>query len=245
MMRTCLQPRRATRAFTLLELLLATAVGAVVLLVINTTFFSALRLHNTTHQKIEEDLELQRALIIVRRDLAGIRVPGNPQSTAYTLAGQLQTEVFATTGLDIIATRISPDIHTTSARIDGWTPFSETQVVSYFLAPATDGSSDKDLVRLVTRNVLSASTQEEGIAQTLLTGVRAAELYYYDGSGWVGMWDSATSQTLPTAIKFSLVRAPREANTARMDPDPVEIIVPVMVTTQTSAQQAAQAATGQ
>ena len=40
---------RSTRGFTLLELLIATAVSAIVLLAINTTFFGALRLHNTTH----------------------------------------------------------------------------------------------------------------------------------------------------------------------------------------------------
>ena len=40
------------RGFTLLELIIATAVGAVVLVVIQTTFFSALRLHNTTHARL-------------------------------------------------------------------------------------------------------------------------------------------------------------------------------------------------
>ena len=55
MMRDCLQSNagRGRRAFTLLELLVATAVGAVVLIVVQTTFFSALRLHNTTHTRID------------------------------------------------------------------------------------------------------------------------------------------------------------------------------------------------
>ena len=39
-------PEARRRGFTLLELIIATAVGAVVLVVIQTTFFSALRLHN-------------------------------------------------------------------------------------------------------------------------------------------------------------------------------------------------------
>jgi prepilin-type N-terminal cleavage/methylation domain-containing protein len=77
--------------FTLLELLLATAIGAVVLLVINSTFFAALRLHKTTHEKIDEDLVIQRALGIVRKDLAGIMIPPSPTATTAKLSGQLTT----------------------------------------------------------------------------------------------------------------------------------------------------------
>ena len=52
---------RSLRGFTLLEILIATVVGAIVLLVINATFFGALRLSNTTHDRIASDLEVQRA----------------------------------------------------------------------------------------------------------------------------------------------------------------------------------------
>ncbi|MEO7414837.1 MAG: prepilin-type N-terminal cleavage/methylation domain-containing protein, partial [Opitutaceae bacterium] len=79
--------RRGESAFTLLELILAVAIGAIVLLVINGTFIGALRLHNTTHAKIDEDLMLQRTLTIVRKDLAGVMIPANPQATTYTLSG--------------------------------------------------------------------------------------------------------------------------------------------------------------
>ena len=44
--------RRSDGGFTLLELLIATMVGAVVLLVINATYFGALRLHNTTNANV-------------------------------------------------------------------------------------------------------------------------------------------------------------------------------------------------
>jgi len=59
-MHRCRPSLRSTRGFTLLELLIATAVSAIVLLAINTTFFGALRLHNTTHEKIDSDLTQQR-----------------------------------------------------------------------------------------------------------------------------------------------------------------------------------------
>ena len=82
---------RPVRGFTLLELLLATAVAAVVLLAINTVFFGALRLHNTTHEKIDTDLVLQRALGIVRRDLAGLMLPTGGEGVVLAGGGVCPT----------------------------------------------------------------------------------------------------------------------------------------------------------
>ena len=237
--------RRAhARGFTLLELLLATAIGAIVLLVINATFFSALRLHNATHEKIADDLMVQRVLGIVRKDLAGIMLPPNPQATTAKLSGQLTTDVSSTNDLDGSSERVTPDIYTNSGKIDGWTPFSDAQMVSYYLSPAPDGAPTKSLVRVVTRNLLPASdpTTED---QTLLTGVSAAGISYFDGENWLDTWDTTTSSTLPSAIKFSLVLAPRDGTTARADLSPIELIVPVVVKTTTTAQQEAAATSSQ
>ena len=228
--------------FTLLELLLATAVGAIVLLVINATFFAALRLHNTTHEKIDNDLVVQRALGIVRKDLAGIMLPANPQATTNKLSGQLTSDPISTNSMDGMGERITPDITTSSGQIDGWTPFAEVQMVSYYLAPAVDGGPTKDLVRVVTRNLLPA-TDPTTDNQRLLPGVISATISYFDGQYWADTWDSTTTSTLPTAIKFSLVLAPRENAGPRSDPGPIELIVPVIVSTPTSAQLAAAAAT--
>jgi hypothetical protein len=66
-------------------------VGAVVLIVIQTTFFSALRLHKTTHERIDEDLVVQRTLGIIRRDTAGpaiCRARVSPRSTKATTANE-------------------------------------------------------------------------------------------------------------------------------------------------------------
>lgn len=233
--------RMNSGGFTLLELLLATAVGAIVLLVINATFFAALRLHNSTHEKIDHDLVLQRTLGIVRKDLAGIVLPPNPQATTLKLSGQLMTEGNSANDLDNSGERITPDIYTSSGKIDGWTPYAEVQMVAYYLTPAADGGPTRDLVRVVTRNLLPAAEPATD-NQTLLPGVISAAISFFDGEYWADTWDSATTSTLPSAIKFSLVLAPRDHNTARSDPAPIELIVPVIVSTPTSAQLAAEAA---
>jgi type II secretion system protein J len=216
------------RGFTLLELLLATAVGAVVLVVIQTTFFGALRLHNTTRDRIEEDRMVTRTLGIIRRDLAGIMLPGG------TLAGQLQTENFSSLSAGNYGERVSPDIFTNSGKIDGWTPFSDVQMVAYYLAPGTNDQSTKDLVRVVTRNLLPVQ-EPEADDVVLLHGVASASVSFYDGMGWTETWDSEATSTLPTAIRFTLTMASKGAGEA---PAPHELVVPVVATTVTSQQQA-------
>jgi prepilin-type N-terminal cleavage/methylation domain-containing protein len=239
----CASRRVSAGGFTLLELLVATAVSAIVLLVINTTFFSALRLHNTTHDNIDRDLELQRALGIIRKDLAGLTLPGNATSTNYTLKGQFSTD--PATELEAppaAGERVSPDIYTTSATIDGWTSFSEVQMVNYFLTPANDGTTNKNLVRVAARNLLPVQDLV-GEEQTLLTGLTSAEMTFFDGTDWTDTWDSSTTSTLPTALKFSIVLAPRDnTGLARPTAGPIDLIVPVLVSTRTTAQQVAAAA---
>jgi type II secretion system protein J len=226
---------RSARGFTLLELLVASVVGAIVLLVINATFFTSLQLGNTTHDHLASDLVLQRALGLVRRDLAGVMLPGG------VLSGQLQTTVASSLTQGSYGDQIGPDLYTDTGRIDGWNSFSEVQMVDYYLAPSTDGSNARSLVRVVTRNLLPAQVTTPDV-QTLLPSVKEASLQFYDGTQWTDTWDSSVSLTLPTAFKFHLVLA-TPAN-SQATPPTIDLVVPVVVMTTTSQAQAAAGGTG-
>lgn len=231
--------RRSREAgFTLLELLIATAVGAIVLLAIQTAFFGALRLNTTAHARVDRDLELQRALAIIRRDFSGLVAPA--AGTGNTLAGQFQSETFSSVVSADFGERLSPELSTSSGKIDGWNQFSEVQRVAYFLAPSKAGGETKDLVRVVTRNLLP--TQETpGDALVILRGVQEAAVEFFDGSGWTSNWDSEETATLPTGLKFRVLLAPPDPSQPAAAP--TELIVPVFVTTAQSATDAATAAT--
>jgi prepilin-type N-terminal cleavage/methylation domain-containing protein len=231
---------RSQAGFTLLELIIAAVVGAFVLLAINGTYFGALRLHNHTQAQSDQDLILQRTLGLVRRDLAGLMLPGSPTANppVGTFSGQFQDTPTSTPTQEFASARVSPDFYTTTGEVNGWNPYSEVQVVAYFLAPATDGSNTKNFVRAVTRNLLAAQTPTTD-EQVLMSGVTAAEFDYYDGTQWETAWDSTQTSTLPTAIRFSLTLA---SDDAAHPATPVALVVPVAVTTKTSAQTAAQAA---
>jgi len=231
---------RADSGFTLMELLIATVVGAFVLLVINGTYFGALRLNNHTQDRAEDDLVLQRALELVRHDLAGVMLPAAATATppVGTFSGQFQDTPTNSPTQEFTATRVSPDLYTTTGEVNGWNQFSEVQVVAYFLASANDGSNTKSLVRAVTRNLLPVSTPTTD-EQILLTGISTAEFDYYDGTQWDTTWDTTATATLPVAIRFSLSLA--QGNATQPAP-PIEVVVPVLAATKTTQQQAAQAA---
>src|SRR5262245_8586803 len=89
------QPNRSARrqrAFTLIEVMLAVAIFAIVLAAINGVFYSALRLRRTASEAIEQSLPVQQAVAIIKRDLQGLVAPGG------TLTGPLQSGVAITSG---------------------------------------------------------------------------------------------------------------------------------------------------
>jgi type II secretory pathway component PulJ len=217
-----------------------------VLLAIQTALFGALRLQNTAHARLDSDLALQRALAIVRRDFSGLMLP--PASTATgatttttTLVRHLQTDAFSSSTDTSLGERIGPDLFTNSGKIDGWSQFSEVQRVAYYLAPAKEGGDTKDLVRVVQRNLLPVQ-ETTGDPLVLLTGVQEAAVEFYDGTDWTDTWDSEATTSMPRAAKFRVLLAPPDRS--QMAAAPIEIIVPIFVTTtQTAAEEAAAAAT--
>jgi type II secretion system protein J len=211
------------RGFTLMELLLAVAVFAIVLAAMNTVYFSALRLRNQTAAGFDAALPVEQAVARLKRDLAALRPPGG------TLAGAFQTTALSSaSAMESIGVRVSPDLYTSSALVDEWTPFPEVQKVAYFLANPTNQTVGRDLVRAVSRNLLPV-TQEEIETQFVLEGVENVVFQYFDGSVWQDVWDSTTTSNLPFAIRVQIVMA-QDPNVSRGQPAnraPVELVVPI------------------
>src|SRR6266850_2041231 len=57
---------------------------AIVLAAINTVFYSALRLRNSTPSAIEKALPMEHALGVIKRDLANLVLPGGTMSGTFT-----------------------------------------------------------------------------------------------------------------------------------------------------------------
>ena len=152
---TQLKSRRTT-GFTLLEVLIAVMIFAVVLAAASTVFYGALRLRKGAAESLEQSLPRQQALAVVQRDLANLVVPGG------TLSGVCRT----TSITNVIGGQSSPDFYTSTGLIDSTSPWAEIQRVAYVLMDSSGpGADGKDLVRTVTRNLLPATLEEEPARQ--------------------------------------------------------------------------------
>lgn len=216
-----------TRAgFTLLEILLALAVSGIVLSVISTVYFSALQLRNRTAKSFDDALPLQQTVAVLKRDLAALLPPGG------TLAGELQSSPGAETAspMNLFAggQQVGPLLYTATGIIDEYSPFADVQRVAYYLTDPTNSyAAGRDLIRVVSGNLLPATT-DESASRWLMGGIESVYFQYYDGSSWLNTWDSTTSSNLPVAIKVQLALATDETQPNYFLQEPVEIVVPVL-----------------
>lgn len=214
----------AESAFTLIEVLLAVAIFAIVLGAINTVFYSALKLRNKTSELIDKSVPLEQAVKIIKHDLSNLVPPSGP------LTGQLQS--IPTT--NAIAGVNGPIFYCSSGIIDEINPWPDVQKVAFMLSQSTNRFEGFDLMRVVDRNVLSP-TPGQPVSQKLLGGVEQIAFQFFDGSQWQNSWDS-TLQTpaLPRAIKMQIQLMQDATVRSTVVPSPIEIVVPVMVEARTN-----------
>ncbi|MEW6157118.1 MAG: type II secretion system protein GspJ [Verrucomicrobiota bacterium] len=254
--------RREARAFTLIEVLIAVVVFAIVLAAINSVFYGALRLRNQTTKHFDKKIPIQQALATLRRDLSGIVTPGgvlsgslmtdpstSASSTGSSAGGGLGSTLGSLLG-STLGDPVSPELFTNSGTIDETSPWADIQKVVYYLREPTNrfAANGRDLIRTVQRNLLAA-TQETPDEQWLLGGVEMVEFLFFSGTEWQPSWDSTAEETpLPKAIKVRLQLAREDERRSQMDEvAPLELIVPLTVqarTNQTSTSSTGQAPSG-
>jgi len=218
-MKRSIQPMRRPAGFTLLEVLIAVSVFALVLAAVNTIFYAALRLRNQTTEAIDQAFPIHLAVETIKKDLAHLVPPGG------TLSGQLQTDVTMQGQLG----QSSPEFHTASGVIDSTSPWSEVQRVSYYVAESTNRLGGRDLYRLIDRNLLPTS-QEVPVSQLLLSGVEHIYFGFLEDQTWRDTWDSSAEDAgLPSAIKVQIELEQATPNRNPLNgPAPIEFVVPIV-----------------
>jgi prepilin-type N-terminal cleavage/methylation domain-containing protein len=243
------------RAFTLIEVLLATAIFSIVLVAINVVFFAALHLRQRTTAAIEDSLPLNQALAILRKDLQNTVPPSGMISgqfrygvTGASIAGTgtsganpgLSTQG---TGTSSLAQSGGLDFFASTGVISDSEPWPDIQEVNYQLAEPLDRDKalGKDLVRSVNRNSLAYSTQTPD-TRRLVGNIEKLEFFFYDGAQWRDIWDTSGGDTsLPQAVRVRIYPAV-EPRLASQRLEPVELIVQIQVqSASTNSTQTAQA----
>lgn len=181
--------KRYNQGFTLLEVLIAIAIFSIISLSSFTIFDTVLKGDETSKQRSERHNELQRAFLIIERDITQIARRG------VRLNGESPSEHFLQTSDNAF---LSDEQALTFVR-HGWTnpgllmPRSDMQTVAYRLV-------DETLERLHF-NFVDAVVGEEPKVRPLISNVIALAFEYFDGKKWQKEW---TKKTLPLAIAVEI-----------------------------------------
>jgi len=226
------QQARDAQAFTLIEMLLAIAICAIVLVAINGVFATAVRLRDKTSEAVEAALPVNRALDTLYRDLKGTVGPGG------FLAGDFRcgaAAMGATMGLSGEAGSAGLDFYTSTGTISDKAPWGDLQEVFYELKAPTDRNErGMDLVRCLNRNLLATTTQTPEI-QRLMGNVQTLDFECYDGTQWRNTWDTSTGDTnLPATVRVRIQLAARPGEEASKAARPLEMLVPLVSQTRTN-----------
>jgi len=222
------------KAFTLIEMLLAVAICAIVLVAINGVFATAVRLRDRTSEVIEEALPVNRALDTMNRDLQGVVGPGGVFAGDFKCGAQAMG---ATMGLTGEAGNGGLDFFTSTGAISDKTPWGDIQEVFYELkTPADRNQAGMDLVRCVNRNLL-ATTIQTPETKRLMGNVQTLEFDCYDGYQWRNIWDTSAGDTnLPLAVRITIQLVAPQGQAAR-NQQPLEMLVPIVTQTLTNMTQ--------
>jgi len=222
------------KAFTLIEMLLAVAICAIVLVAINGVFATALRLRDRTSAVIEESLPVNRALDTMNRDLQGVVGPGGVFEGDFKCGAQAMGAAMGLTGE---AGSGGLDFFTTTGALSAKTPWGDIQEVFYELKTPTDrNQTGMDLVRCVNRNLL-ATTIQTPETKRLMGNVQTLEFDCYDGNQWRNIWDTSAGDTnLPLAVRIRIQLVAPQGAAAR-NQQPLEMLVPIVTQTLTNMTQ--------
>jgi type II secretion system protein J len=223
-------PAALQSAFTLVEMILAIGIAAIVLVAINAVFFSALHLREVTQAAVDEATPLNLALTVLRRDLQGA-VPPGPNGV---LTGDFKAGNVTSIGMSL---PVAVEMFTTTGVLHDNEPWGDIQRVTYALKdPADRTAPGKDLIRSVTRNLLSTAALDVQ-DQWLMGGVENIKFSCTDGLQWFDAWDTtdmtSMNTNLPVAVRVRVQMAGSKGGNTPLPP--VEILVPIDSQSRTNA----------
>ncbi len=224
-------------AFTLIELLLAITLSAIIISATVAVLFAALRLRNKAERRTDASDALQQALATLRHDFANMAVPAtdspNPMAGALVYGGITGINDPAGTGMQLFTTSGIPS---DSAR------WGDLQKVGYVLRLPTNSTpvAGRNLHRVVTRNLLPvlAETFDD---QLLLPNVESFQLSFFDGSSWRIAWGGTNEVvSMPRAVRIDLVVNDidpadlAKGNLANLLRLPYQLVIPIFPTPPTN-----------
>lgn len=253
-MRVCRDSQRGRQAgFSLLELIVAALMFAILMASISTAFFGAHKLKRTNEADLQGNHELRRALGVLKRDLRSATLPSTNDTTQITVTTDEESETNTVTFSGAMITGSGADgaalgttyfeFYTASGLRMTDQPWSEIQRVAYTLRPPMDQFDDSgnDLIRTVTRNLLPG-VDSDFSEQVVLRGVDQVIFEFWTGDEWLDYWDSTTlDPQSPEAVRATVVMMATDNVTP---PEYLQLIAPISVQARTNTVQSANGGNG-
>lgn len=217
-------PGHRARGFTLLEMLAALAMVAVLLVSLYASLHIAFDARQRAERRMEPVTAAHAAVQIMRLDLESSLPPTGLLAGAFTMTNDTLDDgrdgdtlsIHTASGIVDVAYAFDrsygeEDAFTPTAAAESSTPTvigGDVIGVEYELVATTDESPDAagtyDLVRRVTRNLLAPVTPTP-TEQVVCRRVVSMNLRAYSDTEWLDTWDSGSQDnTLPTALEMVL-----------------------------------------
>jgi len=181
-------------AFTLLEMIVAMAIMAVLAGSLYATLHTAFRARRSATAAVEETRRADLTLALVETDLASAVVPTGLLAGGFL--GEPATDAAGRPADALLLHATAPGGTAVAGRGD-------IRAIEFACEPSDDDTG-LVLVRYVTTNLLAPTTPEPE-EETLCRNVFALSLRYYDGIEWLDTWDSTTQDNdLPAAVEVVL-----------------------------------------
>ena len=184
--------------FSLLEVILALAIVALVLAALAPALFGTLRAERQARRVLEPLAEEQVAFAILRDDLMGAPMPNGSLAEAFTLAtASVEGRRGDTLTLfSVAAPALAPRIAKRAAELG-------QGVVTWKTQAAEDGRGIA-WTRSRRANLLATGTQPTPAAEVLLDHLAELSIEVLRGTTWTGSYDSDDQgQVLPLAVRIT------------------------------------------
>ena len=203
------QYRTSDSGFTLIEVLLAIFIGAIVLTVLYTSFFQIVK----AKERVEEELELYHEARVIMSKMTKDLVTAFPRGMVNSEESNITLPFF----LGVKDGNYSSLSFTALSRTPGPdTKESDQTEISYFLEPIPN----TDLFALMRKDNPTIDNEEGGIQYPISDRIAGFNLSYLTNTGtgnetgeFTDEWNSNETGSMPSAVNIELIlRNPRGEN---------------------------------
>jgi prepilin-type N-terminal cleavage/methylation domain-containing protein len=174
------------RGFTLLELLVASAIGAVVIFALYLSFSSVLAGRSAIDERAERTREVERFVDAFSREVQSAYLTGANRATFFKGSlgyGALPSGTIEFTSINYPASGTSGDL----------------VAIRYSV-----GESEGATASLFKEVWNPYGTGKEHVRVEVIEDIKGFDLAFYNGTSWAGAWDGALEKGAPTAVSAAL-----------------------------------------